>query len=79
MGVRRYRASDRLQGIEPGANPLVPIPRVGWVKPDTDQRLSDYISIGVLNLVFPHELVGWVVAEPGRTGRRPALFAQALI
>src|SRR6266511_3854235 len=33
------------------------VPRAGWVKPQTDQRLSDHISIGVLTRVFPPELV----------------------
>jgi hypothetical protein len=46
------------------------VPRSGWVKPESDQRLSDHISIGVLTRVFPPELVDGVVAEAGRTERR---------
>jgi hypothetical protein len=40
------------------------MPRAGWVKPETDQRLSDHISIGVLTRVFPPDLVDRVVKEP---------------
>jgi hypothetical protein len=50
------------------------VPRVGWVKPETDQRLSDHISIGVLTRVFPPELVDKVVAEAGRTEQRHRLL-----
>src|SRR5438128_12633956 len=32
------------------------MPRAGWVKPETDQRLSDHISLGVLTRVFPPAL-----------------------
>ena len=39
------------------------MPRGGWVKPETDQRLSDHISLGVLTRVFPPELVDRIVAE----------------
>lgn len=46
------------------------MPRAGWVKPETDQRLSDHISIGVLTRVFPPSLVDQVVAAAGRTERR---------
>jgi hypothetical protein len=40
------------------------------VKPETDQRLSDHISIGVLTRVFPPELVDRIVTESGRTEQR---------
>ena len=46
------------------------MPRAGWVKPETDQRLSDHISIGVLTRVFPPQLVDKVVAATGRTEQR---------
>lgn len=46
------------------------MPRAGWVKPETNQRLSDHISIGVLTRVFPPHLVDQVVAEAGRTEQR---------
>jgi len=55
------------------------VPRAGWVKPQTDQRLSDHISIGVLSAVFPPELVDRVVAESGRTEVRHRLLPARVV
>ena len=55
------------------------MPRAGWVKPETDQRLSDHISIGVLTRVFPPELVDRVVAESGRTELRHRLLPARVV
>lgn len=55
------------------------MPRAGWVKPQTDQRLSDHISLGVLTRVFPPELVDRVVAEAGRTQRRQRLLPARVV
>ena len=55
------------------------MPRAGWVKPATDQRLSDHISIGVLTRVFPPELVDAVVAEAGRGERRSRLLPARVV
>jgi hypothetical protein len=55
------------------------VPRSGWVKPETDQRLSDHISIGVLTRVFPPELVDRVVAEAGRVERRHRLLPARVV
>ncbi len=55
------------------------MPRAGWVKPETDQRLSDHISIGVLTGLFPPELVDRVVAEAGRTERRHRLLPARVV
>ena len=55
------------------------MPRAGWVKPETDQRLSDHISIGVLTRVFPPELVDRVVAEAGRGERRQRLLPARVV
>jgi hypothetical protein len=56
------------------------VPRGGWVRPQTDQRLSDHISIGVLTAVFPPELVDRVVAEAGRSEVRHRLLpARAVV
>ena len=55
------------------------VPRAGWVKPQTDQRLSDHISIGVLSAVFPPELVDRVVAEVGRTEVRHRLLPARVV
>ena len=46
------------------------MPRAGWVKPETDRRLSDLVSVGVLTRVFPPGLVDEVVAAAGRTEQR---------
>jgi len=50
------------------------VPRAGWVKPRSDQRLSDHISIGVLTRAYPPELVDRVLAESGRVERRTRLL-----
>lgn len=55
------------------------VPRAGWVKPQTDQRLSDHISIGVLTRVFPPALVDRVVAEAGRRERRQRLLPARVV
>lgn len=46
------------------------MPRVGWKKPETERRLSDLVSVGVLTRVFPPELVDEVIADVGRTEQR---------
>jgi Insertion element 4 transposase N-terminal/Transposase DDE domain len=55
------------------------VPRAGWVKPQSDQRLSDHISVGVLTRVFPPELVDRVVAEAGRTEVRHRLLPARVV
>ena len=55
------------------------MPRSGWVKPESDQRLSDHISIGVLTRVFPPELVDEVVAQAGRRERRARLLPARVV
>ena len=49
------------------------------MKPETDQRLSDHISIGVLTRVFPQDLVDKVIAEAGRTERRQRLLPARVV
>jgi transposase len=44
--------------------------RAGWVKPESDRRLSDLVSVGLLTRVFPPELVDEVIAQCGRTEQR---------
>jgi Insertion element 4 transposase N-terminal/Transposase DDE domain len=46
------------------------MPRSGWVKPASDRRLSDLVSVGVLTRVFPPDLVDDVIAQAGRTQQR---------
>ncbi|UPW04035.1 IS4 family transposase [Rhodococcus pyridinivorans] len=46
------------------------MPRSGWVKPESDRRLSDLVSVGLLTRVFPAEVIDEVIAEAGRTEQR---------
>jgi len=46
------------------------MPRAGWKKPETERRLSDLVSVGVLTRVFLPALVDRVIAEVGRTELR---------
>ena len=46
------------------------MPRAGWRKPESDRRLSDLVSVGVLTRVFPPDLVDEVIAGTGRTEQR---------
>lgn len=50
------------------------MPRAGWVKPESDQRLSDHISIGVLTRSYPPELVDRVIEETGHREQRHRLL-----
>jgi hypothetical protein len=55
------------------------VPRAGWVKRQSDERLSDHISIGVLTRVFPPELVDRVIAQAGRMERRQRLLPARVV
>ena len=55
------------------------MPRAGWVTPETNQRLSDHISIGVLTRVFPPELVDRIVEETGRREVRHRLLPARVV
>lgn len=44
--------------------------RAGWRKPETQTRLSDLVSVGLLARVFPPAVVDEVIAECGRTEQR---------
>lgn len=46
------------------------MPRAGWRKPQSDRRLSDLVSVGVLTRVFPAALVDEVIEAEGRTQQR---------
>ena len=55
------------------------MPRSGWLKPVSDRRLSDLVSVGLLTRVFPPVLVDEVIAEVGRTElRRRSLPARVV-
>ncbi len=55
------------------------MPRAGWVKPETDQRLSDHVALGVLTRTFPPALVDAVLAETGRAEQRSRLLPARLV
>jgi hypothetical protein len=55
------------------------MPRAGWVKPETDQRLSDHISLGVLTRVFPQDVVDRVLEGCGRVERRHRLLPARVV
>lgn len=46
------------------------MPRTGWKKTESDRRLTDLVSVGLLMKVFPAEVVDAAIAEAGRTERR---------
>ena len=46
------------------------MPRAGQLKPVSDRRLSDLVSVGLLTRVFPPDVVDEVIAEMERTERR---------
>jgi len=46
------------------------MPRAGWRKPESDRRLSDLVSVGVLTRTFPPALVDEVIARAGRKEQR---------
>ncbi|WP_427136499.1 IS4 family transposase [Pseudarthrobacter sp. S9] len=46
------------------------MPRSGQVKPTSDTRLPDVISVGLLTKVFPAHVIDEVIAEAGRTQQR---------
>jgi hypothetical protein len=53
--------------------------RSGWVKPVSDRRLSDLVSVGLLTRVFPASMVDEVIAAAGRTEvRQRALPARVM-
>jgi Insertion element 4 transposase N-terminal/Transposase DDE domain len=55
------------------------MPRAGWVKPESDRRLSDLVSVGVLTRVFPPEVVDEVIAQVGRTEQRNRLLPARVV
>ncbi len=55
------------------------MPRAGQLKPLSDSRLTDHISIGVLTRVFPPDVVDLVVAEAGRKERRSRLLPARVV
>lgn len=54
------------------------MPRVGRVKPVSEQRISDLVSMGVLTLTFPPEPVSEVIVAAGRKGWQRSLPVQTM-
>jgi hypothetical protein len=46
------------------------MPRTGWRKAESDRRLPDLVSVGLLAKVFPAEVVDAAITECGRTEQR---------
>src|ERR1035437_6824036 len=46
------------------------MPRSGWRKSESDRRLPDLVSVGLLMKVFPAEVVDAVISACGRTEQR---------
>jgi hypothetical protein len=46
------------------------MPRTGWRKAESDRRLPDLVSVGLLMKVFPAEVVDAVISACGRTEQR---------
>ena len=55
------------------------MPRVGWVKPRSDQRLSDHVALGVLTRTFPPSLVDAAVQAAGKGEQRHRLLPARLV
>ena len=56
------------------------MPRTGWRKAESDRRLPDLVSVGLLTKVFPAEVVDAVVTQCGRTEqRRRSLPARSMV
>lgn len=55
------------------------MPHPGQVEPETGERLSDRIAVGLLTRTFPPELVDRVVAECGRSGLRTRLLPPQVV
>jgi Insertion element 4 transposase N-terminal/Transposase DDE domain len=49
------------------------------VKPESDRRLSDLVSVGLLTRVFPPDVVDEVIAEAGRTEQRHRLLPARVV
>ena len=56
------------------------MPRTGWRKSESDRRLPDLVSVGLLTKVFPAEVVDAVITECDRTEkRRRSLPARSMV
>jgi hypothetical protein len=55
------------------------VPRAGWRKPESGDRLSDHISVGVLTHIYPPALVDAAIAETGKHEQRHRLLPARVV
>ncbi len=55
------------------------MPRAGWRKPESGERLSDHISISVLTRVYPPAVVDAAIAATGRSEQRRRLLPARVV
>ena len=55
------------------------MPRAGWARPETDQRLSDHLSIAMLTRVYPPTLIDDVITVTGRGEQRQRLLSARVV
>ena len=55
------------------------VPRKGWRKPQSDQRLTDHIALGVLTRIFPPELVDAVIHDTDSAEQRHRSLPSRLV
>jgi hypothetical protein len=55
------------------------VPRVGWSKPETDQRLSDHLAIAMLTTIYPPWLVDEAIEATGRLEKRQRMLPAQVV
>jgi Insertion element 4 transposase N-terminal/Transposase DDE domain len=55
------------------------VPRRGWVKPTSDQRITDHIALGVLTRIFPPALVDGVIQDTDSEEQRSRSLPSRLV
>lgn len=55
------------------------MPRVGWSKPETDQRLSDHLAIAMLTTIYPPWLVDQAIEATGRHEQRQRMLPARVV
>ena len=55
------------------------MPRARWRKPESDQRLADHVSLGVLTRIYPRRLVDDVIARTGKLEQRSRLLPARVV
>jgi len=55
------------------------MPRTGWRKPESGERLSDHVSISVLTRVYPPAVVDAAIAATGKSEQRRRLLPARVV